>query len=52
MIPHVLGSEPRQSIVVLALRDNKIGLTSAWSYLNRDRVEEVAEPSLVMRSGV
>ncbi|MGO4602518.1 DUF4192 domain-containing protein [Terrabacter sp. 2YAF2] len=42
VIPHLLGFEPRQSIVVLALKDNKIDLTQRMDLPDPNRVDEVA----------
>ncbi|KRF44603.1 hypothetical protein ASH01_11465 [Terrabacter sp. Soil811] len=42
VIPHLLGFEPRQSIVVVALRDSKMSLTQRMDLPDRGRVEEVA----------
>ncbi|MGO4599473.1 DUF4192 domain-containing protein [Terrabacter sp. 2RAF25] len=42
VIPHLLGFEPQQSIVVLALRGSKIGLTQRMDLPDTERVDEVA----------
>lgn len=43
VIPHLLGFEPDRAIVVVALRDKKIGLTQRMDLPDPDRVEEVAD---------
>lgn len=41
VIPHLLGFEPRNAIVVVALKDNKISLTQRMDLPEPERVEEV-----------
>ncbi|MGO4598510.1 DUF4192 domain-containing protein [Terrabacter sp. 2RAF25] len=42
VIPHLLGFEPRNAIVVLALKDNKIDLTQRMDLPDPNHVDEVA----------
>jgi hypothetical protein len=42
VIPHLLGFEPEHAIVVLALRNNKLGLTQRMDLPQVDRATEVA----------
>ena len=42
VIPHLLGFEPDHAIVVMALRDNKLGLTQRIDLPRPERADEVA----------
>lgn len=46
VIPHLLGFTPARAIVVVALRDNKVGLTQRMDLPDPDRVEEVSDAIL------
>ena len=43
VIPHLLGFEPDHAIVVMALRDNKLGLTQRIDLPTPERAIEVAD---------
>ncbi|GAA2499233.1 DUF4192 family protein [Terrabacter carboxydivorans] len=46
VVPHLLGFEPRQSIIVVAIRVNKIGLSQRIDLPEHERVEEVSHAIL------
>ncbi|GAA3721361.1 hypothetical protein GCM10022399_42150 [Terrabacter ginsenosidimutans] len=46
VLPHLLGFQPQHCIVVVAIRDNKIGLTQRMDLPDHERVKAVADALL------